>query len=245
VSRPPPSATLGRNAPAWLRDGPATLFLCAAAALAAGSARAEGPDLSGVWLLDGHVGAVKTSDGTAPPLLPAARAVYDRHRAAAAHGDYSFDGLTRCLPPGLPRLMLVHEPFEILQKPKVLYFVHQLNRLPRRVYLDEALPADPDPLYLGYSVGHWDGGTLVVESTGFLDSTLLDNSGLPHSDALHLTERYQLSADGRHLHLHYTVEDPKTFSAPWSADASFTRQKGLELTEEVCAATPADERPRS
>ncbi len=84
-------------------------------------------------------------------------------RRAIAKGDFSFDGVTRCLPPGLPRLMLMHEPFEILQRPKALYFVHQINRLPRRVYLDEALPTDVDPHYLGYSVGKWDGDALVVD----------------------------------------------------------------------------------
>ncbi len=139
----------------------------------------------------------------------------------------------------------MHEPFEILQRDKVIYFLHQINRLPRRVYMGEALPTDVDPHYLGYSVGHWDGDTLVIESSGFDDSTLLDNVGLPHSDDMHLTERYQVSADGKHLQLQYTVEDPKTFTKPWSSQAQFTRKPGLELVEEVCAATPAEKRPRS
>jgi hypothetical protein len=206
---------------------------------------ADPPDLSGVWFISAHVGAVKTTDGHAPPLTPAAKAVYEAHRAAAAKGDYSFDGVTHCLPPGLPRLMLMSEPFEILQKPKVIYFVHQLNRLPRRVYLDEALPTDVDPHYLGYSVAKWDGNALVIDSNGFDDSTLLDNSGLPHSDALHLTERYELSADGKHLHLRYTIDDPKTFTQSWSGQADYVKRSGVELTEEVCAATPVAKRPRS
>ena len=202
------------------------------------------PDLSGVWLLSAQISALKTSDGKAPPLRPEARAVYEQHRASAGKGDYSFDGMVRCLPPGLPRLMLVHEPFEILQKPRVMYFVHQLNRLPRRAYFGESLPTDPDPHYLGYSVARWDGDTLVIESTGFDDRTLLDNAGLPHSDALHLTERYRLSADGSRLRLSFIVDDPKTFTQPWSAQVQFVKQPGRELTEEVCAATPEAQRPR-
>ena len=205
---------------------------------------AAAPDFSGVWLLSAQVSALKTSDGKAPPLRPEARAVYEQHRTAAGKGDYSFDGMTHCLPPGLPRLMLVHEPFEILQKPQVLYFVHQLNRLPRRAYFGESLPTDPDPHYLGYSVAHWDGDTLVIESTGFDDRTLLDNAGLPHSDALHLTERYRLSPDGSRLRLNFIVDDPKTFTQPWSAQVQFVKQPGRELTEEVCAATPEAQRPR-
>jgi hypothetical protein len=208
-------------------------------------ALAAPPDLSGVWFISAHVEAAKTVDGKAPPLTPAAKAVYDAHRAAAAKGDYSFDGLTQCLPPGLPRLMLMREPFEILQKPKAIYFVHQLNRLPRRAYLDEALPTDVDPHYLGYSVAKWDGNALVIDSNGFDDSTLLDNAGLPHSDALHVTERYELSADGMHLHLRYTIDDPKTFTQTWSGQADYVKRPGYELTEDVCAAIPPAKRPRS
>jgi hypothetical protein len=221
------------------------LLSATALTLAGGTALAAAPDLSGVWLLSGRVGAVRTTDGGAPPLNAAAQAVYDKNRAAAAHGDYAFDSVTRCLPPGLPRLMLMHEPFEIVQHAKVVYFIYQVNRLPRRVYLDEALPTDVDPHYLGYSVGHWDGDTLVVESAGFDDSTLLDNVGLPHSEDLRLTERFQLSADGRHLHLNFTVEDPKTFTKAWSGQTDYARQSGVEIAEDVCAATPAAKRPRN
>ncbi|HEY6454873.1 MAG TPA: hypothetical protein VIY90_06260 [Steroidobacteraceae bacterium] len=217
----------------------------AALAIVSLNTSAAVPDLSGVWFIDHHVGALKTVDGKAPPLTPAAQAVYEAHQAAIAKGDFSFDGATHCLPPGLPRLMLMHEPFEILQRPKTLYFVHQINRLPRRVYLDEPLPTDVDPHYLGYSVGKWDGDALVVDSNGFEDGTMLDNAGLPHSDALHLTERYQLSKDGMHLHLLMTIDDPKTFTQDWSAKADYTKRPGFEIPEEVCADTPAAKRPRN
>jgi hypothetical protein len=221
------------------------LLSAAAMALMSQDALAGPPDLSGVWFISSHVGALKTVEGKAPPLTPEAKIVFDSHRAAAAKGDYSFDGTTHCLPPGLPRLLLMHEPFEILQKPKVIYFVHQLNRLPRRVYLDEALPTDVDPHYLGYSVAKWDGDALVVESSGFDDSTMLDNAGLPHSEGLHLTERYLLSPDGKHLHLNLTIEDPKTFTKAWNAQADYVKRPGYELAEDVCAATPEAKRPRS
>ena len=172
-----------------------------------------------------------------PPLTAGARTVYEQRLAAAAHGDRSFDGVTRCLPPGLPRLMLMDKPFEILQRPKVIYFVHQLNRLPRRAYLNEKLPEDPDPLWLGYSVAHWDGDTLVAESAGFNDMTLLDDAGLPHSEALRLTERYRLSRDGKHLQAQFTIDDPKNYTKPWTAKAQYVRRSGYEIPEEVCSDT--------
>jgi hypothetical protein len=218
--------------------------LSAVALTLSAMAAAAAPDLTGVWQLRGRVSAVKTTDGSAPPLTAAARTVYDAHRKAAAKGDYSFDGVTRCLPPGLPRLLLMHEPFEILQRNTIVYFLYQVNRLPRRAYLNEALPTDVDPHYLGYSVAHWDADALVVESAGFDDSTLLDNVGLPHSENLHVTERYRLSPDGKHLRLTYTVEDAKTFTKPWSAQAEYTRLSAYQIPEEVCAATPVDKRPR-
>jgi len=210
---------------------------CAIAMCVAGPAPAVAntPDLTGVWSIVSPPERVKTVDGKLPPLLPNAKAVYETHLAQAAKGDRSFDGTSRCLPPGLPRLMLVHRPFEILQRPKTIYFIHELNRLPRRAYLDESLPADPDPHYLGYSVAHWDGDTLVIESAGFDDSTLLDDAGLPHSAALHLTERYQLDKDGKHLRARFTIEDPKTFASPWAFTAEYVKKPGYELRENVCA----------
>ena len=222
------------------------LFLSAAALGSMSlNVAAAAPDLSGVWFISNHAGPLRTVDGKVPPLTPEAKTVYAAHKAALAKGDYSFDGVTHCLPPGLPRLMLMHEPFEILQRSKALYFVHQLNRLPRRVYLDEALPTDVDPHYLGYSVGKWDGDALVVDTNGFDDSTVLDAEGLPHSDAMHLTERYELSKDGMHLHLLMTIEDPKTFTQAWTTQADYTKRPGYEIPEEVCAVTPAAKRPRT
>ncbi len=215
--------------------GVLVLVLAAALASVAVTIQAAPPDLTGVWFIAGHVDALKTAQGASPPLTPSAKAVYERHRAAAAHGDHSFDGVTRCLPPGLPRLMLMNEPFEILQRSKVIYFLHQLNRLPRRAYVNEQLPADADPLYLGHSVARWEGDTLVIESAGFQEGTLLDDAGLPHSDALHLTELYKLSKDGKHLHARFTIEDPKSYMRPWSAQAEYIKRSGYELREEVCA----------
>jgi hypothetical protein len=209
--------------------------LAAAMLLIAACAGAAEPDLTGVWHIMGERPALKTVDGELPPLTPAAKAIYEKHLAAAARGDRSFDETTYCLPPGLPRLMLVNKPFEILQRDKVVYFVHQDNRMPRRAYLGERLLTDQDPLYLGYSVAKWDGDTLVVESSGFREGTLLDDAGLPHSEALHLTERYRLSKDGKRIDVQFTIADPQTFTRPWNAKAEYVKQPGYEIPEEVCA----------
>ncbi|HTV50080.1 MAG TPA: hypothetical protein VME21_02765 [Steroidobacteraceae bacterium] len=198
------------------------------------------PDLTGVWFIINPPHALRTADGSLPPLTPSARQIYERHLAEAKRGDRAaFDGTYRCLPPGLPRLMLSKAPFEILQRPKVVYFVSEDNRLPRRAYLNEKLPDDPDPAWLGYSVGRWEGDTLVVDSAGFNDETLLDEAGLPHSEQLHLTERYRLSHDGQHLAAEFTIEDPKDYTRPWSVRAQYVRRAGYEIPAEICMDDPA------
>jgi len=219
-------------------------WLMVAVLVAPALTRASEPDLTGVWLIVKPPTTLKTVEGGRPPLNPSGIALYEQHLAAAAHGDRTFDGTGKCLPPGLPRLMLVNEPFEIMQRDKVVYFLHELNRLPRRAYFGEALPADADPMYLGYSVARWDGATLVIESSGFREGTLLDNSGLPHSESLHLTERYQLDKDGRTLHARFTIDDPKMFTRPWDAKADYVRRPGYEIPEQVCADTHPPKREK-
>jgi hypothetical protein len=218
-----------------MRLGALLAAFTGAAVLVASPVLASTPDLTGVWSIVKPEDELKTEDGKVPPLLPDAKTVYEKNKAMVARGDHSFDSTTHCLPPGLPRLMLIRSPFEILQRTNTIYFVHELNRLPRRAYLNEKLPTDVDPHYLGYSVAHWDGDTLVIDTNGFEDGTLLDASGLPHSEALQLTERYELDKDGKHLHARFTIEDARTFSAPWSFKAEYVKKSGYELHEDVCA----------
>ena len=202
------------------------------------------PDLTGVWAISNAPATLKTTEGATPPLTSEAKAVYDQHLAAAARGDRSFDETRLCLPPGLPRLMLLNKPFEILQRDKTVYFVHQDNRMPRRAYFGEPLPTDKDPLYLGYSVARWEGDALVIDSSGFRDGTLLDDSGLPHSESMRLTERYQLDKDGKTLRARFTVEDPKAYTKAWSVEARYVRRPKFEIPEEVCADTLTSTHPQ-
>jgi hypothetical protein len=208
-------------------------LLAGAASIAAAPAH---PDLTGVWMINNAPTTLKTVEGQEPPLTPAGKAIYEANKAKTAKGDRSWDGLSYCLPPGLPRLMLVNKPFEILQRPKTVFFVHQENRLPRRVYMDEKIPDDIDSFYLGYSVGKWEGPELVVESKGFREGdTFIDMSGLPHSKDLQLTERYRLSADGKTLTARFTITDPKDYTRPWTAQATYSKRIGYQIPEEVCA----------
>ena len=217
-------------------------LLAAGAAVAAlpGLANAAGaarhPDFTGAWIVSPYSASLTPTDGKPAPLKPDAKKVYDQHLSAAARGDKAWDQTSICLPEGLPRIELIKEPFEIMQKDKAVYFVAQ-NRLPWRAYFDEKLPDDPDPMYLGYHVARWDGPRLVIDSAGFRDVSVLDDKGLPHSEKLHLTETYALRPDGKTMTVTYRIDDPDTFTRPWTAKATFKRMPAsFQFPEEVCAA---------
>ncbi len=214
-------------------------FLAAGAMLAALPAFAHAqshPDFTGPWIVSPYKAKLTPADGSAVPFKPEARKVYDQHVAAAAKGDHTWDQTSICLPEGLPRLQTINEPFEIMQKPNAMYFVAQ-NRLPWRAYFNEKLPDDPDPMYLGYHVAKWEGDKLVIDSSGFRDLSVLDDSGIPHSEKLSLKATYQMGADHKTMTVTWRIEDPDTFTKAWTAKASFKRMPAsFQFPEEVCAA---------
>ena len=222
-------------------------LLIAASALAALPALALAqahPDFTGAWTVAPYTGALKPVDGKPVPLKPEAKAVYDKHLAATAKGDRSWDETRICIPEGLPRLMIINEPFEIMQKSNAAYFVAQ-NRLPWRAYFGEKLPTDVDPFYLGYHVARWEGPTLVIESDGFRDSTVLDDKGLPHSEQMKMTQKFHLGAGGKTMTVDYTIDDPTDYLHPWTARETFVKKPAsFQFPEEVCAAKLRSTAPR-
>jgi len=226
------------------------LTACAALLAVASSAFAQAPldpskpDLTGIWHRVGYTAAVKPDKGPLPLNAEAAK-VYASHKAAAAKGDRAHDLTSVCLPEGLPRLMLKAQPFEILQRPGFVAFNYQVNRLVRVAYFDAKPSAESPEYYLGESIAAWDGKDLVIETTGFNDMTLLDDSGVPHGLALKLTERLSLVDGGQRLRNRMTVEDPETFTAPWNVTVTYERMKGYQMPEDVCAERVGSSRPRS
>lgn len=105
-----------------------------------------------------------------------------------------------------------------------------------RIYTDgRAVPDDPDPSWMGYSVGHWEGNnTFVVETVGFNEKTWLDRLGHPHSDQFHVTERFR-RVDADHLQLDITMTDPKALAKPWSTTFYYENRPNWELGEISCA----------
>lgn len=186
-------------------------------------------DFSGVWVVSG-----KTTLPSEPSYEPWAKKLYDERKAAKGKGDPE----AICLPDGAVRVTDL--PYKIVQSPKMVALLAEGNTHSyRRFFLDgrtqkAALEIEPDT-YTGISVGKWDGDALVVDTVGFNDKTWLDSTGKPHSDAMHLTERY-LRPDLGHLNVQITIDDAKALTKPYTFTRGFTLAPGWELQEYVCQA---------
>lgn len=195
------------------------------------------PFIGGVWLVEKPQVEAKTVAGKAPPLRPEAAALYAKRKQAKANGANADDPVEQCLPHGVPRLLSATRPIHILQKPKQITVLYEANHQARLLYMNEPLPPPedaPDPTFDGHSVARWDGNTLVVETIGMNDQTWLDEVGLPHTEALRVMERYELTSPDR-LRVTITVTDPQTFTAPWDMQLTYKRRPDLRLKEDACA----------
>jgi len=196
---------------------------------------ARAVDLSGVWKIATPITALRTVDGTVPPVTPAALATYNAHKAAKSRGDLSWDTAQICKPPGEPRTMFESAwPFEIVQTGNRVEFLYQWNHLTRLVPIQNHQDTFTGPWYYGQSVGHFEGQTFVVDDVGVSGDTSLDSDGLPHSDSIDLTERFTLQDGGKTLEARIHIVDPATFTKPWDTILRFTRQPLGSITEDVC-----------
>ncbi len=221
------------------------LRLWALAALAPLAAFAAGgaPTLDGTWKLAHPQTLLMPQDGSPIPFTEDGRARYEANKAAAAKGDYEFDpAVTRCSSPGLPRLMLTPDRFRIFQRPTIVTFMFEWNRLLRQIDMPGSLTslrhtiAGVDVAEIGtmkgVTRGHWDGNTLVAESSGFMDSKLLDGL-ISASDQLKLTEHIRLR-DRDTLEDLITLTDPDTFSRSWEVVLTYKRQPDDTFPEDIC-----------
>ena len=142
---------------------------------------------------------------------------------------------TRCLPHGIPRAdILSYAPFKIIQTPGLMVILYEVDNTHRQIYTDgRKLPDDPQPAWLGYSVGKWEGDTLVVDSAGFNDKSWLDSFGHPHSEDMRIQERFH-RRDFGHLDLQVTVDDPKMYTKPFTIKVTELLLPDSDILEAVC-----------
>jgi hypothetical protein len=184
------------------------------------------PDLSGVWQVrEFQRKLVPNGD---PPFQPWAAAKF--RTADITKNDPNMG----CLPHGVPRIMFVPLPMEIFHVPgRVLILQEALHQV-RQIYTDgRQHPKDLDPSWTGHSIGRWEGDALVVDTIGMNDKTWLDHVGLPHSDALHVVERIR-RVDHDTLQDDFTIDDPKAYTKPLTAQQVYKLKPDWEIQEYVC-----------
>jgi hypothetical protein len=201
-------------------------------ALKAAAPRMSGrPDLTGVWRFnaDPYTNNV-TVDLKPDEIDPSVVSLYKQRQEDLAKDDPS---TFRCLPSGPRQLYAPSSWVRIVETPSMIVMLYE-DLIYRQIFMDgRALPRDPNPSFMGYSVGRWDGDTLVVESIGFNDTTWLDFGGHPHSEALKTTERIRRSSLGR-LDIEVRFEDSTFYRRPWTVPAYAELVADSEMIEYVC-----------
>jgi hypothetical protein len=137
--------------------------------------------------------------------------------------------------PGIPRADLLSEPIKIVQAPRLTVVLYEAGNSHRQIYTDgRALPKEFDlPAWLGYSVGHWEGATFVVETAGFNDKAPLDAMGHPHSEALRVVERYR-RRDFGHMDIEMTFDDPQMYTRPFTIKVPHELLADSDIFESFC-----------
>lgn len=234
--------------------GVALLLLCAPPLSNAKAAEA-GPgshaDFEGVWEAVGganfepgvrdlpdNKGRSSSEWRDYPPYNAAYEARYTKIIADIRKGKAVEDASANCLPQGMPRMMVINYPIDVIVQPnRVVMLFEPLSQ--RRIINTDGRghsdPADLDPTFSGESIGRWEGDTLVVDTIGIREDIAFDVSVAPHSDAMHFSERIQRVGDM--LEDQFVVEDPKAFTRPWHVTRLYKRHPGLELKEYVCENT--------
>ena len=190
------------------------------------------PDLTGVY---GNAGL--PAGATAPPLKPGAEKFRIVRGADDIRGRTTLTTGNDCKPLGIPQTYITPYPFQVVQTQKLVLIIYEYPNAVRWVPIDgRKHEVDPDPTWMGSSIGSWDGDTLVIDAIGFNDKT--EVHGFMHTDALHVVERFRLLPDGN-LQYDVTVEDPNVWQTPWVIPPrTFQRRRELEnVAEFVCEST--------
>ena len=170
------------------------------------------------------------------PLRPEAAEILKKRREGPLGPPNS-----RCLPGSIPHALFVFT-FKMMQTPQEIVMLPEADR-PRQIYTDgRNLPKDPLPSWMGYSVGKWDGDTLVVETNGLNEQAWLDGFGHPRSESMRITERYR-RRDFGHMDLEITFDDPQYYTRPFSIKAGLLLVPDSDLLEYVCGENRKDRVP--
>ena len=192
------------------------------------------PDLSGFWMPQAAVRyLLNLASDMKPeeiPLQPWAAQVY---KERIENNGKDHPGV-RCLPSGIPEKINIPDGLKVVQTPDLVVFLYESRTIYRQVFLDgRPLPKNAQPSWMGYSIGRWEGDTLVVETIGQNGKTWLDMRGLPTTESLKVTERYSRPNIGR-INIDVTIDDPKAYTKPWSVKLGWRLVPDTDLIESIC-----------
>ena len=213
------------------------------------SAPAKNPshDLSGVWMqyddgtAPGFARMNGVDDRTRPPLTPWGQEKFDAAKplmGPRAVGGQEDSAALHCDPSGPPQLLILPNPWEIVQMKGRTFMFFEEYHIWRTIWTDgRPLPKDPDPSWLGYSVGRWEGDTFIVDTVGFNDKVWADLSGNPRSEQAHLTERYR-RVNHDTLEQQILIDDPKSYTKVWVSPPKLHKlEPKWEIAEWFCASS--------
>jgi hypothetical protein len=187
-------------------------------------------------LVPGRQPTYRIADLSNPNLKPWVKERMKKDNDEVLAGKIAFTPGSSCMPAGVPSFMAYGgpNPLFFLQTPKEVWMIVSSNQQIRRVYLDVPHSTNPKPSWYGESVGHYEGDTLVIDTIGQNDKSFVDVYRTPHTESLHVTERWRIVDGGRAMEATFTVDDPGAFSQPWSGMRRYRRVQ-QEMAEEICA----------
>ena len=192
------------------------------------------PDLSGFWMplagrqaLDESGGRSEAGRGSVQPWAE------QLYKERIDNNGKDHPGV-RCLPSGIPEKNNIPDGLKVVQTPDLLVFLYESRTIYRQVFMDgRPLPKNAQPTWMGYSIGRWEGDTLVIETIGQNGKTWLDMRGLPGTEELKVTERYTRPNIGR-INIDVTIDDPKAYTKPWSVKLGWRLVPDTDLIESIC-----------
>jgi hypothetical protein len=195
-------------------------------------------DLTGTWTVDLSAGFSSFMFGPPyPKFKPEAQAAYDEAKRYAAEHKAFRDDIGHCYPAGLPMIMTRVWPIAMIQLPTAIYMVSGFENALRIIYLDGRPHTEADVVvrsFNGDSIGHWEGDTLVVDTTSMVSAHHWIDNGLPVSDEFHVIERMRLQNGGKTLEIKYIMTDPKEWEGEWTSTKHWIRVDDTDITEVEC-----------
>jgi hypothetical protein len=179
----------------------------------------------------------RIADLTNPNLKPWAKEIMKKDNDEVIAGKVAFSPSQSCMPSGVPGFLALggnQNPVWFLQTPKQVTIMRAADSQVRRVYLDAPHSPDPKPTWYGESVGHYEGDALVIDTIGLSTKAYVDPYRTPHTEKLHVVERWRMVNDRQAMEATFTVEDPDTYFEPWSGMRRY-RRVAQQFAEDICA----------